>query len=93
MEAERGHETVKTPASPTVHGDCPVKTPPKSALPMCGFLGVLFLLELLVFTADLLRTPFEFSYLSTDYPTWKFPDFFSLLVSQKLQKHWIFGFL
>ena len=58
------------------HGDCTFKTPPKSALPMCGFLGVLLSLELLVFTADLLRPPLEFSFPRTDFPIWKFPDFF-----------------
>ena len=58
--------------------DCPAKTPPKFALPMCGFLRVLFLLELLVFTADLLRPPLEFSSPRTDFPTWEFPDFFRI---------------
>ena len=76
MEAKRGHGTVKTPVSPTVHGDYHAKTPPKSALPTCGFLGVPFLLELLVFTADLLRPLLEFSTPRTDFPTWKFPEFF-----------------
>ena len=76
MESERGHGTVKTPVSPTVHDASLAKTPPKSALTTCGFLGVLLSLELLVFTADPLRTPLEFSSPRTDFPTWKFPDFF-----------------
>ena len=28
-----------SPDLPTAHGDCPAKTPPKSALPTCGFWG------------------------------------------------------
>ena len=46
---------------PAAQGDCPAKTPPKSALPACGFWGRFFLDFYGFFYGAFLRNPLELS--------------------------------
>lgn len=87
-----GHRLHGKTLLPTAHGDCPAKTPPKSALPTCGFWGVLLPLVLPVFYGDFLRIPLEFCC----PPRISLPGnsrLFSLPNFQKRPRLWDFSFL